>query len=199
MRNKSLLDVAGLCAGYGSTPVLQGIDLTVGPGEIVSVIGRNGVGKTTMMRALIGLIRASAGSIRFGDMQLAGELPERRAQAGIGYIPQGRDVFPHMTVEENLRVGEMVGARAGKKLYHMVYELFPVLADRRRQRAGTMSGGQQQQLAIGRAMVGNPDLLLLDEPSEGIQPSIVADIGRILQRINRELGTTILFVEQAST
>ena len=196
MRNKSLLDVAGLCAGYGSTPVLQGIDLAVGPGEIVSVIGRNGVGKTTMMRALIGLIRASAGSIRFGDMQLAGELPERRAQAGIGYIPQGRDVFPHMTVEENLRVGEMVGARAGKKLYHMVYELFPVLADRRRQRAGTMSGGQQQQLAIGRAMVGNPDLLLLDEPSEGIQPSIVADIGRILQRINRELGTTILFVEQ---
>ena len=196
MRNKSLLDVAGLCAGYGSTPVLQGTDLTVGPGEIVSVIGRTGVGKTTMMRALIGLIRASAGSIRFGDMQLAGELPERRAQAGIGYIPQGRDVFPQMTVEENLRVGEMVGARAGKKLYHMVYELFPVLADRRRQRAGTMSGGQQQQLAIGRAMVGNPDLLLLDEPSEGIQPSIVADIGRMLQRINLELGTTILFVEQ---
>jgi urea transport system ATP-binding protein len=196
MCNKSLLDVAGLYAGYGSTPVLQGIDLTVGPGEIVGVIGRNGVGKTTMMRALIGLIRASAGSIRFGDLQLAGELPERRAQAGIGYIPQGREVFPHMTVEENLRVGEMVGVRTGKKLYQMVYELFPVLADRRRQRAGTMSGGQQQQLAIGRAIVGHPDLLLLDEPSEGIQPSIVADIAHILRRINRELGTTILFVEQ---
>jgi urea transport system ATP-binding protein len=98
----------------------------------------------TMMRALIGLIRASAGSIRFGDLQLAGELPERRAQAGIGYLPQVREVFPHMTVEENLRVGQMVGARAGKKLYHMVYELFPVLADRRRQRVGTLSGGRQQ-------------------------------------------------------
>jgi urea transport system ATP-binding protein len=144
MSNKSLLDFAGLYAGYGSTQFCRRIDPTIGPGEIVGVIGRKGVGTMTMMRALIGLIRASAGSIRFGDLQLAGELPERRAQAGIGYLPQVREVFPHMTVEENLRVGQMVGARAGKKLYHMVYELFPVLADRRRQRVGTLSGGRQQ-------------------------------------------------------
>ena len=191
-----LLEVTGLCAGYGSTPVLHGIDLAIRPEEIVGVIGRNGVGKTTMMRALIGLIGGSAGSIRFRGIELLRTSAERRARAGIGYIPQGREVFPRMTVEENLKVGEMVGGRVGEKLYDMVYDLFPVLAERRRQKAGTLSGGQQQQLAIGRAMIGNPDLLLLDEPSEGIQPSIVADIGRAMKRINRELGTTILFVEQ---
>jgi branched-chain amino acid transport system ATP-binding protein len=194
--NDDLLEIEGLYAGYASTPVLHGIDLAIRSGEIVGVIGRNGVGKTTMMRALIGLVPASAGSIRFRGLELARAAAERRAQAGIGYIPQGREVFARMTVEENLKVGEMVGSRAGKKLYDTVYELFPVLAQRRRQKAGTMSGGQQQQLAIGRAMIGNPELLLLDEPSEGIQPSIVAEIGRAMKRINRELGTTILFVEQ---
>ena len=196
MPSDTLLEVTGLRTGYGSSPILQGIDLHVRPGEIVAVIGRNGVGKSTMMRCLIGQIRVWAGAIRFEGNDISPLLPERRAQLGFGYIPQGREVFGRMTVEENLRVGEMVGARDGKKLYDMVYEFFPILAERRDQKAGTMSGGQQQQLAIGRAMIGNPKLLLLDEPSEGIQPSIVLEIMRVIRRVNRELGTTILFVEQ---
>ena len=120
----------------------------------------------------------------------------RRAQTGIGYIPQGREVFPRMTVEENLAIGEMINRAGGRKLYDVVYGYFPILSERKRQAAGTMSGGQQQQLVIGRALIGNPDLLLLDEPSEGIQPSIVEDIARVMLTINKELGTTILFVEQ---
>jgi branched-chain amino acid transport system ATP-binding protein len=191
-----LLELAGLSAGYGSTRVLQGIDLTIRRGEIVAVIGRNGVGKTTMMRCLIGQLPAWGGSIRLRGEDIAGLPPERRARAGFGYIPQGREVFPRMTVEENLKVGEMVGGPGGRKFQKQVYGYFPILEERRRQRAGTMSGGQQQQLAIGRALVGNPEILLLDEPSEGIQPSIVEDISRVLRRINQELGTTILFVEQ---
>jgi urea transport system ATP-binding protein len=191
-----LLELVGLRTGYGTSPILQGIDLTVRSGEIVAVIGRNGVGKSTMMRCLIGQLRVWSGTIRFRGNDIAREPPERRAHLGFGYIPQGREVFARMTVEENLQVGEMVGSRTERKLYDLVYELFPILAERRRQQAGTMSGGQQQQLSIGRAMIGNPDMLLLDEPSEGIQPSIVTDITRVLQRVNRELGTTILLVEQ---
>ncbi len=186
----------GCARGYGTSPILQGVDLTVRQGEIVAVIGRNGVGKSTMMRCLIGQLRVWAGAIRFRGSDIAREPPERRARLGFGYIPQGREVFARMTVEENLRVGEMIGLRTERKLYEMVYEFFPVLAERRHQRAGTMSGGQQQQLSIGRAMIGNPGLLLLDEPSEGIQPSIVMDITRVIQRVNQELGTTVLFVEQ---
>jgi urea transport system ATP-binding protein len=196
MQTETLLELAGLRTGYGTSPILQGVDLTVRSGEIVAVIGRNGVGKSTMMRCLIGQLRVWGGTIRFRGNDIAREPPERRAQLGFGYIPQGREVFARMTVQENLQVGEMIGSRTERKLYDMVYEFFPVLAERRHQRAGTMSGGQQQQLSIGRAMIGNPDLLLLDEPSEGIQPSIVMDIVRVIRRVNRELGTTVLFVEQ---
>ena len=196
MPSETLLELTGLRTGYGSSPILQGIDLKVRAGEIVAVIGRNGVGKSTLMRCVIGQLRAWAGTIRFGGADISSMLPERRAQLGFGYIPQGREVFGRMTVEENLRVGEMIGSRGDKKLYEMVYEFFPILAERRDQKAGTMSGGQQQQLAIGRAMIGNPKLLLLDEPSEGIQPSIILEIMRVIRRVNKELGTTILFVEQ---
>jgi urea transport system ATP-binding protein len=196
MLSDTLLDVASLRTGYGSSPILQGVDLKVGRGEIVAVIGRNGVGKSTMMRCLIGQLRVWTGTIRFEGTDISSMLPERRAQLGFGYIPQGREVFARMTVEENLRVGEMIGDRSDKKLYDMVYEFFPILAERRDQKAGTMSGGQQQQLAIGRAMIGNPKLLLLDEPSEGIQPSIILEIMRVIRRVNKELGTTVLFVEQ---
>jgi urea transport system ATP-binding protein len=196
MPSDTLLEMAGVRTGYGSSPVLQGIDLAVRPGEMVAVIGRNGVGKSTMMRCLIGQLRVWAGAIRFDGNDISALPPERRARLGFGYIPQGREVFPRMTVAENLRVGEMIGQPAGNKLYDMVYEFFPILAERREQKAGTMSGGQQQQLAIGRAMIGNPKLLLLDEPSEGIQPSIILEIMRVIRRVNTELGTTVLFVEQ---
>jgi len=196
MATDALLEVHDLTAGYGSTPILRGIELAIQPGEIVAVIGRNGVGKSTMMRSLIGQIRVWHGSIRFNGREIAALPSELRAQGGIGYIPQGREVFPRMSVEENLAIGEMINYRRGRKLYDLVYGYFPILAERRRQAAGTMSGGQQQQLSIGRALIGNPDLLLLDEPSEGIQPSIVEEIAAVMQRINKELGTTILFVEQ---
>ena len=197
MATEPLLDVRNLTTGYGSTPILRGIDLAIQPGEIVAVIGRNGMGKTTMMRSLIGQLPIWQGSIKLNGREIAPLPPERRAQTGIGYIPQGREVFPRMTVEENLSIGEMINRSSSRKLYDVVYGYFPILAERKRQAAGTMSGGQQQQLAIGRALIGNPDLLLLDEPSEGIQPStIVEDIARVMQTINKELGTTILFVEQ---
>jgi urea transport system ATP-binding protein len=196
MPTDALLEVRNITTGYGSTPILRGIDLTVQPQEIVAVIGRNGVGKTTMMRSLIGQLRIWDGSIKLNGREIARLPPERRAQTGIGYIPQGREVFPRMTVEENLSIGEMINAANDRKLYDLVYGYFPILAERRRQAAGTMSGGQQQQLAIGRALIGNPTLLLLDEPAEGIQPTIVEEIARVMLTINKDLGTTILFVEQ---
>lgn len=191
-----VLDVKGLHASYGATPILQGVDLTVRKGEIVSLIGRNGVGKTTTMRCLMGLLRTRGGSVQLRGKEMSALPSDARARVGVGYVPQGRDVFARMTVAENLMVGELVGGPHGKKLPDLVYQYFPRLAERRNQLAGTMSGGEQQQLAIGRALVGNPVLMLLDEPSEGIQPSIVQLICDVLRAIRRDLGTTILFVEQ---
>lgn len=196
MNAEPVLEVAGLWARYGETPILQGVDLRVGRGEIVSLIGRNGVGKTTTMRCLIGLLKTAAGSVRLLGQDVTALPAERRARLGIGYIPQGRHVFPRMTVDENLAVGRLIGGRNGTKLPDLVFESFPRLKERRRQMAGTMSGGEQQQLAIGRALIGNPSLMLLDEPSEGIQPSIVQLICEALRSFCRDLGTTILFVEQ---
>lgn len=191
-----LLDIKGLRAGYGGKPVLQGVDLSVAKGEIVAVIGRNGVGKSTLMKTLIGLVGSMAGSIMMGALELTGLDAFQRARLGIGYVPQGRDVFPRMSVRENLQVGEAMCRQTTPAAYEHVYDLFPILRERANQQAGTLSGGQQQQLAIGRVLVGSPQLLLLDEPSEGIQPSIVQDIGRIIKRLNAESGMTIMFVEQ---
>jgi branched-chain amino acid transport system ATP-binding protein len=191
-----MLDVKDVRAGYGGKPVLQGVNLTVSEGEIVAVIGRNGVGKSTLMKTLIGLIHPMSGEISFNGSNVTALEAFRRAKIGIGYVPQGRDVFPRMTVTENLQVGEAMTGRVDAGVYDRVYSLFPILKERASQRAGTMSGGQQQQLAIGRVLVGGPKMILLDEPSEGIQPSIVQDIARIIVNLNRETGITIVFVEQ---
>ena len=193
---EAVLDVRELGASYGATPILQGVDMRVAKGEIVGLIGRNGVGKTTTMRCLIGLLRATRGSITLQGQDVTALPSDARARLGIGYVPQGREVFPRMTVAENLAVGELIGGARGKKLPELVYQYFPRLADRRSQLAGTMSGGEQQQLAIGRVLIGNPTLMLLDEPSEGIQPSIVQMICDALLSVRKELGTTIVFVEQ---
>lgn len=196
MRLEPVLEIAGLKASYGATPILTGADLSIEKGEIVALIGRNGVGKTTMMRCLIGLLRASGGIIRYRGQDVTRMSADDRARLGIGYIPQGRDVFPRMTVEENLKVGELIGNGRRDSRLDLVFQYFPILKERRKQMAGTMSGGQQQQLAIGRVLIGGPALILLDEPSEGVQPSIVQLICRVLRAIRDDLGTTILFVEQ---
>jgi len=148
------------------------------------------------MRCLIGLLPAASGSIRLNGQEVTAQTADARARLGIGYVPQGRDVFPRMTVEENLVMGELIGGPRGRKLIDLVYQRFPILVQRRRQMAGTLSGGEQQQLAIGRALIGNPSVMLLDEPSEGIQPSIVQLICESLRAVRDELGTTLLFVEQ---
>jgi len=192
----NLLSVEGVISGYGATSVLQDVSFNVGRGEIVAVIGRNGVGKTTLMKTLIGLLKHRQGVICFDDRDISSLDTHERARLGIGYIPQGREVFSRMTVWENLKVGEMLQQPGEGVDYERVYEFFPILRERAGQRAGTFSGGQQQQLAIGRAMVGKPKLMLLDEPSEGIQPNIVKDISRNILKLNQELGVTILLVEQ---
>jgi ABC-type branched-subunit amino acid transport system ATPase component len=158
------------------------------------VIGRNGVGKSTLIKTIIGLLPPSTGAIRFKGREIGSLTPHVRARLGLGYVPQGRDVFPRMSVEENLRVG--VSSRGTASDYGEIYRYFPILGERRRQAAGTLSGGQQQQLAIGRVLIGRPTMVLLDEPSEGIQPSIVQDIARIGVELNERSGLTIMLVEQ---
>ena len=195
-RKEVLLSASKLRSGYGGKPVLQGIDMDVREGEIVAVIGRNGVGKSTLMKTLIGLLPPTEGNIVFKGADVSAMVAHRRARLGIGYVPQGRDVFPRMSVEENLKVGESIAGKARVQDYERVYATFPILAERRRQPAGTMSGGQQQQLAIGRVMISNPSLILLDEPSEGIQPSIVQDIARTIVDLNKRTNVTVIVVEQ---
>ena len=193
-----VLEVSNVRAGYGDGDVLQGIALRLLPGEIVAVVGRNGVGKTTFLKTVIGLIPVTAGSIRFWDTEVSALPARRRSAKGMGYVPQGRQIFPGLTVRENLLTGEQVNREAKERRlrYDIVYNYFPILRDRGGQLAGTLSGGQQQMLAIGRALVGDPRLLLLDEPSAGIQPSIVHEICNSLAQLNQQEGLTILLVEQ---
>ena len=193
-----VLEVSNVRAGYGDGDVLQGIALRLLPGEIVAVVGRNGIGKTTFLKTVIGLIPVTAGSIRFWDTEVSALPARRRSAKGMGYVPQGRQIFPGLTVRENLLTGEQVNREAKERRlrYDIVYNYFPILRDRGGQLAGTLSGGQQQMLAIGRALVGDPRLLLLDEPSAGIQPSIVREICNSLAQLNQQEGLTILLVEQ---
>ena len=192
----ALLHVQNLVAGYGTGDILQGVTLEIWPGEMVATVGRNGVGKSTLMKTIIGLLSTRRGSISLKGESITHLRADQRAALGIGYIPQGREIFPELSVEENLMMGETINCAKQSFRYDLVYEYFPILRERRRQVAGTFSGGQQQMLAIGRALVGRPTLLLLDEPSLGIQPSIIQEIGQALLRLNREEELTILLVEQ---
>jgi urea ABC transporter ATP-binding protein UrtE len=191
-----MLIVRDLRVAYGKTLVLTGVSLAVAQGEIVSIIGRNGVGKTTLLKALIGLLPAQAGTIALHGEDLAGLPAHVRARRGFGYVPQGRMIFGDLSVEENLLLGAELNRATSRQLLDEVLEEFPLLRDRLRQRGGTLSGGEQQMLALARALVGAPKLLLLDEPSAGIQPSIIQEIEARIAAANRARGLTILLVEQ---
>ncbi len=192
----SLLRIRGLNQSYGGSRTLWDIDLDVAAGTRLCLMGRNGVGKTTLLKCVMGLVPVAAGSITFDDADLLARSPESRARMGIGYVPQGREIFPQLTVEENLRIGLAARRDAVRSIPKRVFELFPVLEQMLQRRGGDLSGGQQQQLAIGRALVLEPRLLILDEPTEGIQPNIVHEIGDIILRLNDEAGVTVLLVEQ---
>jgi urea transport system ATP-binding protein len=194
-----MLALNDVSAAYGLSQVLSAIGLRVESGEAVALLGRNGVGKTTLLRTIIGLHSAAGGRIAFDDRRIDDLPAYRRARLGIGYVPQGRGIFPHLTVEENLAMGSSaLGGRTAAKArsFDKVYALFPTLARLRARKGGVLSGGEQQQLALGRALVAEPRLLLLDEPCEGIQPSIVQEIEAVLLRVRRELGIALLLVEQ---
>ena len=192
-----MLKIEKLNQFYGESHTLWELELNVPKGQCTCVMGRNGVGKTTLMKCVMGEESTSSGSIQFdGGTELTKQKLEERSRLGIGYVPQGRQIFPLLTVEENLCTGLAVRKDGSKKIPERIYELFPVLKEMKNRRGGDLSGGQQQQLAIGRALVIEPQLLILDEPGEGIQPNIVAQIGEVIRRLIKEDGLTVLLVEQ---
>ena len=191
-----MLAIKALNQFYGGSHTLWDVDLTIPAGSRMCLMGRNGMGKTTLLKCIMGLQATSSGGIHFDGSDLLKMPPEQRAKLGIGYVPQGREIFSHLTVEENLRVGIGVRKNGPKTVPARIYELFPVLKKMLNRRGGDLSGGQQQQLAIGRALVLEPKLLILDEPTEGIQPNIVHEIGDIILRLNKDEGLTVLLVEQ---
>ncbi|MCR5754705.1 MAG: ABC transporter ATP-binding protein [Acetatifactor sp.] len=192
-----MLKTKNLVSGYGKVPILHGVDFEINEGEIVSIIGRNGVGKSTFMKTIIGLNSSMSGEIEYSGEIINKKKPFERAWLGMGYVPQGHMVFPNLTVLENLEMGEQISKNGSSESnYDFIYEYFPILRERRTQKAGTMSGGQQAMLSIARVLTGNPKIILLDEPTEGVQPNIVDAIGEIILKINKELGITILLVEQ---
>ena len=191
-----MLSVKNLLFSYGAVRVLHNVSMLMKPARVTCVMGRNGVGKTTLMKNVMGLLSPVSGEIIVNDCDLTGLFANERAKVGIGLVPQGRQIFPKLTIEENLRVG--IQARQDKKpsIPESVYEMFPVLKEMSRRKGGDLSGGQQQQLAIARALVGKPRILLLDEPTEGIQPNIIQQIGRVLQQLVETQQMTIVLVEQ---
>jgi urea transport system ATP-binding protein len=193
-----LLSVRGLNVYYGESHILRNVDLSIAPGQMACLIGLNGVGKTTLLKSIIGLVPQRSGRIDLAGSACGSMPPHRRARAGIGYVPQGREIIPQLTVRENLLLGLEAlpgGMARHRHIDPLVFELFPVLETFLARRGGDLSGGQQQQLAIARALLGKPRLLLLDEPTEGIQPSVVLDIQRAVARIIRETGISVLLVE----
>jgi urea transport system ATP-binding protein len=191
-----MLEVAGIAVSYEGSRILRGVNLTVPGRSLVCLMGRNGVGKTTTLKTIIGLTRTDAGTIKFGGKEIAGLPTDDRARMGLAYVPQGRDIFPNLTVWENLKISLVIhGAKANGEL-DRVLELFPVLKEMLQRKGGVLSGGQQQQLAIARALLTNPSILLLDEPTEGIQPNIIDLIGETLIKIKKEGKISILLVEQ---
>jgi len=181
-----MLALANLSASYDGSRILRGVNLDVSPGQVVCLMGRNGVGKTTTLKSIVGLVKPDAGSVKLDEVEIAGMKPDQRARHGIGYVPQGRDIFPHLTVRENLHIGAIA---QGKKLngeVDRVLALFPILKEFLARKGGVLSGGQQQQLAIGRALLTNPKVLLLDEPTEGIQPNIIDQIGETIKKLRNE-------------
>jgi urea transport system ATP-binding protein len=191
-----VLEATDLHQYYGGSHTLRGLSLTVPDATCTCVLGRNGVGKTTMLKAIMGLVPLRSGTVKFGGREIHGSDASARARAGIGYVPQGRDIFPELTVEENLRVGTLENPRAKREIPERVFRLFPVLRTMLRRRGGNLSGGQQQQLAIGRALTLEPTCVLLDEPTEGIQPSIVHELGDVIRRLVTEEKVSVLLVEQ---
>jgi urea ABC transporter ATP-binding protein UrtE len=189
------LSVTNLSSGYGSAAILRGVSLSVAAGEIVSVLGRNGAGKTTLLKTIMGIVRAEQGSVWLGGKQISRLAPNDIATAGIGYVPQGRGIFPSLSVIENLRVTQFAQGKSGDRVEELI-ELLPVLKPHLSSRGGGLSGGQQQILALARALVGHPSVLLLDEPSEGIQPSILDTIIEVLERLMKREPLSILLVEQ---
>ena len=189
-----MLDVSELRAAYGESEVLHGLDLRVAPGEIVAIMGRNGMGKTTLMKTLMGIVPEKSGSVAVGEDAVTGLKSHQRVARGLAYVPQGRMIFSAMTVQENVETGLTVTGKS--KVPADIYELFPVLLDMKSRRGGNLSGGQQQQLAIARALASNPKVLLLDEPTEGIQPSIIREMARTLRKIRDQKGLSIVVAEQ---
>jgi urea transport system ATP-binding protein len=191
-----VLKVQQLNQFYGESHTLWDVNLDVLPGSCTCLMGRNGVGKTTLLKSIMGLIPVTSGSIKLEGYDLTNQPAELRAKQGIGYVPQGREIFTQLSVEENLRVGLLARGDGLREIPEFIFETFPVLKQMLNRRGGDLSGGQQQQLAIGRALILDPKLLILDEPTEGIQPNIVREIGDIIIRLNQEKRLTILLVEQ---
>lgn len=195
----STISIEGVSQRYGGTQILWDLNLDVKAGSCTCIMGRNGVGKTTLLKCLMGLLPVASGQILLDGKPIQGRAAHNRAELGIGYVPQGRDIFPLLTVEENLRIGLQVGQKrrgdSAKTIPQKIFDLFPVLKDMLHRRGGDLSGGQQQQLAIGRALVLEPAVLVLDEPNEGIQPNIVAQIGDVIKKLNGD-GLTVVLVEQ---
>ena len=190
-----MLEIKNLSSYYGESRIIPSLSMSVPKGEIVCLVGRNGVGKSTTLKSIMGMVKTPEGSILLDEKEIIGKKTYERAALGIGYVPQGREIFPQLTVAENLELGLQVSGGKGE-IGEEIFELFPIIKTFMNRKGGNLSGGQQQQLAIARALVSHPKLLILDEPTEGIQPSIIEDIASAIERVNKELGITILIVEQ---